>query len=140
MRGIALALPGVNERLSHGEPCFFIRDRRPLCYFHDNHNGDGRISIWCPVATDVQAELVTTESSRFFKLPTSATGVISGWLGAYLELTGQDRVDWSEISALVEDAYRQVAPKSLVAELDWDYPVAPDHHCLRGPLRTLWWQ
>jgi hypothetical protein len=38
VRKIALALPEVNERLSHGEPCFFVRDKRPLCYFHDNHN------------------------------------------------------------------------------------------------------
>lgn len=120
MRGIALALPEVNERLSHGEPCFFSRDRRPRCYVHDNYNSDGRVSIWCRVPADVQEELVTTEPGRFFKPPTSARGVFSGWLGAYLDLTGKDRVDWSEISALLEDAYRKVAPKSLVAELDGD--------------------
>jgi hypothetical protein len=120
VRGIALALPEVNERLSHGEPCFFIRDRRALCYFHDDHNGDGRISIWCPVPSDVREDLVTTEPSRFFKPPTSAGGVFSGWLGAYLDLTGKDRVDWNEIGALLRDAYRHVAPKSLVDELDGD--------------------
>jgi hypothetical protein len=27
-------------------------------------------------------------------------------------------VDWDEIAAIVEDAYRQVAPRRLVAELD----------------------
>ena len=31
VRKIALALPEVNERVSHGEPCFFVRDKRPLC-------------------------------------------------------------------------------------------------------------
>src|SRR5438046_540421 len=41
IRKIALALPAVNERVSHGEPCFFVRGKRPLCYYHDNHNGDG---------------------------------------------------------------------------------------------------
>jgi hypothetical protein len=49
VRQMALALPEVTERLSHGEPCFFVRDKRPLCYFHDDHNGDGRISLWCPL-------------------------------------------------------------------------------------------
>jgi hypothetical protein len=39
VRKIALALPEVNERLSHGALCFFIQDRRPLCYYHDNHCG-----------------------------------------------------------------------------------------------------
>jgi hypothetical protein len=45
VRSIALALPGVTERISHGEPCFFVQEKRPLCYFHDNHRGDGRIRI-----------------------------------------------------------------------------------------------
>jgi hypothetical protein len=29
VRKIALGLPEVNERVSHGEPCFFVRDKRP---------------------------------------------------------------------------------------------------------------
>ena len=45
VRSIALALPGVDERISHGEPCFFV-GKRPLCYFHDDHRGDGRIALW----------------------------------------------------------------------------------------------
>ena len=36
VRRIVFALPTVNERLSHGEPCFFVRDMRPVCYFPDN--------------------------------------------------------------------------------------------------------
>jgi len=47
VRRIALALPGVIERESHGEPCFFVKGSRPLCYFHDSHRGDGRISLLC---------------------------------------------------------------------------------------------
>jgi hypothetical protein len=108
----------VNERLSHGVPCFFVRDRRPLCYFHDDHNGDGRISIWCPTLPELQEELIATEPERFFKPPISARGVFSGWLGIYLDLTGNDHVHWTEIGALLEEAFRTVAPKSLVAELE----------------------
>jgi hypothetical protein len=67
VRRIALALPGVNERTSHGEPCFFVRDKRPLCYFHDNHNGDGRISLWCPVPDGGQEEMVSAEPERFLR-------------------------------------------------------------------------
>jgi len=116
VRRIACALPEVNERTSHGEPCFFVRDNRPLCYFHDNHNGDGRVSLWCPSPPGVQAEMVSAEPVRFFAPPTSAGGVFAGWLGVYLDTS--DKVDWSEIAAIIEDAYRQVAPKTLVAELD----------------------
>jgi hypothetical protein len=118
VRKIALALPEVNERLSHGEPCFFVRDKRPLCYFHDNHNGDGRISLWCPAPPGVQDELVAAEPNRFFKPPMSATGVFSGWLGTFLDTSGSNKIDWAEIAAIVEDAYRMIAPSKLIAELD----------------------
>ncbi len=118
VRRIALALPEVNERISHGEPCFFVRDKRPLCYFHDDHNGDGRVSLWCPVPDGVQEEMVSAEPARFFAPSTSASGVFSGWLGVYLDTAGKHEVDWSEVDAIVKDAYRHVAPKALVAELD----------------------
>jgi hypothetical protein len=118
VRRIALALPKVNERTSHGEPCFFVRDKRPLCYYHDNHNGDGRISLWTPAPLGVQEELVSAEPARFFAPPTSASGVFSGWLGVYLDSAGSNKTDWSEIASIVEDAYRYVAPKALVFALD----------------------
>ena len=35
-----------DERFSHGAPCFFVQDTRAVCYYHDNHRGDGRISLW----------------------------------------------------------------------------------------------
>ena len=122
---MALALPEVNERLSHGEPCFFVRHKLPLCYFHDDHNGDGRISLWCPAPPDLQEELVTTEPQRFFKPPASASGVFAGWLGAFFDLSGQDEVHWEEIETILEEAFRIVAPKSPVAKLDATSPVYP---------------
>lgn len=115
VRKIALALPGVNERLSHGEPCFVVRDKRPLCYVHDDHNDDGRVSLWCPARPGVQEEMVSADPLRFFAPPTSASGVFSGWLGVYLDASAPD---WHEIAAIIEDAYRHVAPKALVANLD----------------------
>ena len=118
VRRIALALPEVNERLSHGEPCFFVQDKRPICYYHDDHNGDGRISLWCPVAPGVQEELVSADPERFFKPPMSASGTFSSWLGVFLDTTGKNQVDWGEIAAILEDAYRSVALRRLIAQLD----------------------
>lgn len=113
-----MTLPEVSERVSHGEPCFFVRTTRALCYYHDNHNGDGRVSLWCPAPPGVQEDLASTEPGRFFKPPMSASGTFSGWLGVFLDTTGEDAVDWDEIAAIVVDAYRLVAPKALLAELD----------------------
>ncbi len=119
VRRIVLSLPGVNERLSHGAICFFVRNERPVSYYHDNHRGDGRISLWCPVPPGVQEELVSVEPGRFFKPPTSARGTFETWLGVFLDGTGENEVDWDELGAIIEDAYRTVAPKHLVAELDY---------------------
>jgi hypothetical protein len=118
VRRIVSALPGVGERVSHGEPCFFIGESRALCYYHDDHNGDGRISLWCPLPAGVADDLVNAEPGRFFRPPTSARGAFSTWLGVYLDTAGVDEVDWAEIAAIVEDAYRLVAPRTLVEELD----------------------
>ena len=114
IRRIALALPGVTERCSHGAPCFFVRRSRALCYFHDDHHGDGRTSLWCPARPGVQEELVSTEPERFFRPPTSASGTFSNWVGVFLDLSGEDEVDWDEIAAIIKDAYRVVAPKELI--------------------------
>jgi hypothetical protein len=109
VREIALAFPGVTERLSHGAPCFFIRDKRPLCYFHDHHNDD-RTSLWCPARPGVQEELVAAEPNRFFKPPMSAKATFSEWLGVFLDAAEEHEVDWGEIAALLEDAFRHRYP------------------------------
>jgi len=116
VRRIAMSLPEVVERFSHGAPCFYVR-RRALCYFHDaEFDRDNRISIWCPSPPGVAGDVVAAEPLRFFHPQPSAGGVFSTWLGMYLDRA--DENDWSEIAAVIEDAYRLVAPKHLVAQLD----------------------
>jgi hypothetical protein len=61
---------------------------------------------------------VSTEPERFFRPPTSARGTFSNWVGVFLDLSGVDKVDWDEIAAMIEEAYRVVAPKELVAQLE----------------------
>jgi len=46
-------------------------------------------------------------------LPAAVRGA-RGWIGVYLDVA----IDWDELAELVEDAYRTVAPKRLVALLD----------------------
>ena len=43
-----LDLPGVTERISHGEPCFFVQNKRRFATSATSTAGDGRISLWCP--------------------------------------------------------------------------------------------
>ena len=64
-----------------------------------------------PPPPGVQGSLVDEESERFFVPPYVGH---RGWLGVRLDVD----VDWGEIGGVVEDGYRHVAPKRLVAELD----------------------
>jgi hypothetical protein len=48
----------------------------------------------------------------------SARGTFSSWLGVFLDTSGKNTVDWAEIAGILEDAYRSVAPKHLIAKLD----------------------
>jgi hypothetical protein len=111
VRGIALALPEVVERLSHGSPTYFVRGKKTFVTFVDNHHGDGRLAIWCHAAPGVQAALVEEEPDRFF---VPAYVGHRGWIGVRLDR----EVDWDEIALIIEDAYRMVAPKQLLAQLD----------------------
>ncbi|HKY13553.1 MAG TPA: MmcQ/YjbR family DNA-binding protein [Microthrixaceae bacterium] len=110
VRELCLALPETNERLSHGSPTFFIRDKTTFVMFLDDHHGDGRIALWCAAAPGVQEELVETEPDRFFRPPYVGH---RGWVGVRLDRD----LSWEEVSQVVRDAYLQVAPKRLAAQL-----------------------
>lgn len=111
VRAICGALPEVTERPSHGAPTFFVGGKKTLLMFHDDHHGDGRLAVWCAAPDGVQAALVAEEPDRFFRPPYVGH---RGWLGVRLDVD----VDWDELAGIVEDAYRVVAPKRLVAQLD----------------------
>ena len=131
VRRIALALPGVQERTSHGAPCFFIRNKRPLCYYHDNHRGDGRISLWFAATPDVQDAMLRIDPKRFFRPTTSSAGAFDNWLAVFLDVG--DPPNWTEIAALLERAYRTVAPNALIAELAPAPTRSPAANRLRLP-------
>ena len=110
-RALCLVLPQTTERPSHGAPTFFVRDKKTFVMFHDDHHGDGRLAIWCAAAPGLQATMVDEEPDRFFVPPYVGH---RGWLGVRLDIDP----DWDELAGIVTDAYRIVAPKTLVARLD----------------------
>jgi predicted DNA-binding protein (MmcQ/YjbR family) len=110
LRALCLALPETTERLSHGEPTWFIRGKKTFVMFA-NHHHDDRLAFWCAAAAGAHDVLVKGDPQRFFVPPYVG---VRGWLGVYLDVP----VDWDEIAALVTDAYRCVAPKTLQRVLD----------------------
>ena len=103
LRRVCLALPEVEERLSHGAPTFFVRGKRPFVMVLTDHHGDGRFAIWCAAGEGVQAMLVDADPERFFVPPYVGH---RGWLGVRLDRG----LDWNELAGIVEDAYAEVAP------------------------------
>ncbi|MFI1461931.1 MmcQ/YjbR family DNA-binding protein [Nocardia carnea] len=110
LRRLCTALPETTERLSHGEPTWFVRGKKTFVSYADHHHDD-RLGFWCAAPPGAQEALVAAEPQRFFRPPYVGH---RGWLGVYLDVP----VDWAEIAEIVTDAYRVVAPKTLVALLD----------------------
>jgi hypothetical protein len=107
VRDICLALPETSERLSHGAPTFFVRDKRSFLMVLTNHHGDGRFAIWCAAEDGMQGMLVEADPARFFVPPYVGH---RGWLGVRLDRG----LDWDELAGIAEDAYAVVAPPRLV--------------------------
>jgi len=112
LRQICLALPETTERPSHGEPTWFIGDKKTFVTYADHHHDD-RLAFWCAAPAGLQQSMVAADPKRFFFPPYVGH---RGWLGVYLDVP----VDWDEIADIVEDAYRVIAPAKLIALLDAD--------------------
>lgn len=111
VRRLCLPLPEVTERLSHGEPTWFVRGRTTFVMFADHHHDD-RVGFVCAAGPGGQEALLAADPERFYYPPYVGH---RGWVGVRLDVEG---VDWTEVDELVVDAYRAVAPKRLVALLD----------------------
>jgi hypothetical protein len=107
LRSICLALPETSERLSHGSPSFFVREKRCFLMVVDDHHGDGVFGVWCAAPPGNQELLIDVDPSRFFRPPYVGH---RGWLGVRLN----HAVDWDELEGIVEDAFAVVAPKRLL--------------------------
>ena len=107
LHALCLGLPETSERLSHGAPTFFVREKKAFLMVLANHHGDGRFAIWCAAPDGMQQTLVEAEPDRFFVPPYVGH---RGWLGLRLDRS----LDWQELAAVVEDAYAEVAPAKLV--------------------------
>jgi len=106
VRRICGALPETTEKLSHGEPTFFVR-KKVYAMFANNHHHDGHIAVWIPVVPGLQATLIKTEPGKFFMPPYVG---VRGWVGVEL-----DRIGDEELAPLLSEAWQVIAPKTVRA-------------------------
>ena len=107
VRQMCLALPETSERLSHGEPTFFVHNK-VFVMFANNHHGDGHIAVWLPVPDGMQSSLIESAPEIFFR-PAYVGG--RGWVG--IELS---RISDDDLSFHIHVAWELIAPKRLVSK------------------------
>lgn len=109
VRRICAALPETWEKLSHGEPTFFV-GKKVFAMCSINHHNDGHIAVTLPAAIGVQAALINADPKKFYKPPYVGG---AGWIGIELP-----RVKDKELALHLKEAWRLIAPEKLHARLE----------------------
>ena len=105
---LALALPEVEARPSHGAPGWRIAGGKYFAIFSRNHHGEREIAVL--VKTSGQDELATLveQDPEVYYRP--AYYGASGWVGIVLNRKG---VDWEHVDNWLQRSWSSVAPKRL---------------------------
>ncbi len=106
VREAALDLPETEERLSHGQPTFFVAGRQ-FAQFRDNHHGDARTVVCVRVSSlDEQAMLLEADPDTYSK-----PAYLPSWLS--IDLSGQG-VDWAHVADRIAASWELAAPRRLL--------------------------
>lgn len=108
VRRICSSLPGTAEKLSHGEPTFFV-NQKVFTMFANNHHHDGHIAVWIPAAPGSQQALIRTAAKKYFKPPYVG---VRGWIGIELAEIGDE-----ELALHILSAWHLIAPQKLQSAL-----------------------
>ncbi len=100
VRGICLALPEATEKLSHGEPTFFVK-KRVFAMFSGNHHNDGHVAVWIPAQPGDQEALIANFPATYYWPPYVG---VKGWVGIEL-----DRIGDEELGAHLSEAWKLIA-------------------------------
>jgi hypothetical protein len=107
VRRICLALPGTWEKISHGEPTWFV-GKKVFAMFSNNHHHDGHIAVTVPAAIGIQEALIKKSPKKFYSPPYVGC---RGWIGIEV-----NRVSDKELALHIKEAWRLIAPKKLQSE------------------------
>jgi len=114
LRAICLALPETTEKVAWGEPTWRVGGKL-FAQLDNHHHGADHLAVWLPAPLGEQESLIFLDAERFFRPPYVGQ---RGWVGARIDR----RPDWTLVTALVRQAYREVAPPRLRAAV---VPAAP---------------
>ncbi|RXD06867.1 MmcQ/YjbR family DNA-binding protein [Sphingomonas sp. UV9] len=107
VRAAALALPETEEKISHGQPTFFVAEKQ-FAQFREDHHGDG-LTVVCVKTggSDEQAMLIEANPAVY---SSPAYLGATGWVG--MTLTGDP--DWALIEDRIARSWELAAPARLL--------------------------
>ena len=106
IRESALELPGTEERVSHGQPTFFVAGKQ-FAQFRANHHGDERTVVCVRVSSlDEQAMLLEADPDTYSK-----PAYLPSWIS--INLAG-DAVDWDHVADRIAASWELAAPRRLL--------------------------
>ncbi|HEX5259174.1 MAG TPA: MmcQ/YjbR family DNA-binding protein [Sphingomicrobium sp.] len=106
IRQAALELPETEERLSHGQPTFFVGGKQ-FAQFRDNHHGDGKRVVCVRVSSlDEQAMLFEADPETYSK-----PAYLPSWIS--IILAGRN-VDWDHVADRIAASWELAAPRRLL--------------------------
>ena len=108
VRASALELPETEERLSHGQPTFFVAGKQ-FAQYRENHHGDTRTVVCVRTSgLDEQAMLIERDPDTYSK---PAYLHSSGWISINL---ADDKVDWQHVADRIAASWELAAPGRLL--------------------------
>lgn len=113
VRRICISFPETFEKISHGEPTFFVK-KKVFAMCSNNHHNDGHIAVVVPAAIGVQAALIESSPETFYRPPYVGG---SGWVG--IEIA---QVSDRELELHLKEAWNLIAPEKLKASLQRTSP------------------
>ena len=106
IREAALELPETDERLSHGQPTFFVAGKQ-FAQFRNNHHGDSKIVVCVRVSgLDEQAMLLEADPETYSK-----PAYLPSWIS--IKVAG-DKVDWDRVADRIAASWELAAPRRLL--------------------------
>ena len=104
VREICATMPSVHEKLSHGEPTFFLeKDKKVFAMFVGYHHHDEHLAVWVPAPPGLQSALISDAPQTYFKPPYVGS---SGWVGIELQ-----EISDEALAIHIREAWRLVAAK-----------------------------
>ena len=108
VRAAALELPETTEKLSHGQPTFFVAGKQ-FAQVRENHHGDGKTVVCVKTSgLDEQAMLIESDPETYSK---PAYLHHAGWVS--INLAG-DQVDWDHVADRIAASWELAAPRRLL--------------------------